>query len=425
MSTTAVVGASYGDEGKGRVVDAIAGEHDYVVRYQGGANAGHTLCGPHGKLVLHQLPSGVLWPRPLNVLGPGVALDLELLCAELDALQARGLEPRLAISSRAQLVLEYHRALERGEEARLGARAFGSTRQGIAPFYADKHAKLGVLLDDCFEPARLRRRIEAALAPKAPLWGALYAAQAPEPGVIAQRTVAAFARIERHVCDTDALLAGALSAQHEILLEGQLGALRDLDHGCYPFVTSSSPLAGFAAVGAGVPPWAIARVIAVTKAYTTAVGAGPFVSELHGAAARALRARGGDAGEYGATTGRPRRVGWLDAVATRHGCRAQGATEVALTCLDVLGYLREIPICVGYTIDGHTRRAFPTPRLLERAQPIYERLPGWNCPLAGVRSFGELPAQARAYVRRVERLLELPVRWVSVGPERERLLRAG
>ena len=422
MSVTAVVGASFGDEGKGRIVDALAGEADFVVRYQGGANAGHTLIGPAGKLVLHQLPSGVLSPRACNVLGPGVALDLERLVAELDALRARGIEPQLAISNRAQLVLEHHQQLDAHEEERRGARAFGSTRRGIAPFYADKYAKLGVTLDDCADEARLHARVEESLELKRPLFAQLYGRPAPQSEPLVRALRAAYLRLQPFVCDTTELLGDALAAGKTIVLEGQLGALRDPDHGCYPYVTSSSPLAGFASVGAGLPPWAITRVVAVSKAYTSAVGAGPFPSELHGEAAAALRERGGDAGEYGATTGRPRRVGWLDAVATRYACRVQGATELVLTALDVLGYLDELSICVGYRIGARTIRSWPTPRELEQAEPIYERLPGFRCAISDARSYAALPPAARAYVERVAALIECPIRSVSVGPARERLL---
>jgi adenylosuccinate synthase len=422
MTVTAVVGAGFGDEGKGRVVDALAEHADYVVRFQGGANAGHTLIGPHGKLVLHQLPSGVLSAHAINVLGPGVALDLPKLLAELDALRARGIEPRLAISNRAQLVLPHHVVLDASEEARLGARAFGSTRSGIAPFYADKHAKLGVSIDDCADRARLAARIERVLETKRPLLTALYREPAPDPDQVARALRAAYLRIEPLLCDTSELLRAALDAGRSIVLEGQLGALRDPDHGIYPFVSSSSPLAGFASVGAGIPPWAITRVVAVCKAYASAVGAGAFPTELHGDEAATLRARGGDAGEYGATTGRPRRVGAFDAVATRYACRVQGATEVALTCLDVLGYMPEIAVCTGYRFGDRITTVFPTPRELERAEPVYERVAGWCRPIDDARVFSDLPLEARAYVARLQKLIGCPIRKVSVGPQRERML---
>jgi adenylosuccinate synthase len=420
---TAVVGANWGDEGKGRMVDALAAEHDIIVRYQGGGNAGHTVITDQGKFVLHLLPSGVLRPGKVNVLGPGVALDAGLLARELEGLAARGMpRPELWVSDRAQLLLAHHRLLDRLEEERLGAQSFGSTRTGIAPFYSDKYAKVGVSVDDLFDEARLRARLEPMLARKNALLVGLYGQPPLELAALLAELRAARDVLEPFVRDTDTLLHEALGAGRRLLLEGQLGALRDPDHGIYPWVTSSSTLAGFATVGAGVPAAAIGRVLAVTKAYSSAVGAGPFVTELRGAEAEELRRRGGDAGEYGATTGRPRRVGWFDAVATRHGCRAQGATELALTNLDVLGYLDRIAVCTAYRIDGRLVSSFPTTRQVERAEPVYEWLEGWGSPLGNVKSFEDLPARARAYVLRLEALLEKPIRWVSYGPQREQLL---
>jgi adenylosuccinate synthase len=423
LNVTAVVGANWGDEGKGRMVDALAGEHDIIVRYQGGGNAGHTVITEQGKFVLHLLPSGVLRPGKVNVLGPGVALDASLLARELEGLAARGMpQPELWVSDRAQVLLSHHRLLDQLEEERLGAQSFGSTRSGIAPFYADKHSKAGVTVDDLFDEERLRARLGPMLASKNALLVGLYAQPPLElPSLLAELRRAREV-LEPFVRDTDALLYDALAAGQRVLLEGQLGALRDPDHGIYPWVTSSSTLAGFATVGAGVPARAIERVLAVTKAYSSAVGAGPFVTELQGGPAQELRRRGGDAGEYGATTGRPRRVGWFDAVATRHGCRVQGATEVALTNLDVLGYLDRIAVCTGYRIDGRLGTSFPTTRQLERAEPVYEWLEGWGSSLAELESFDDLPAGARAYVQRIEALLETPIRWVSYGPRREQLL---
>jgi adenylosuccinate synthase len=421
MPVTAVVGANFGDEGKGRIVDALASEYDYVIRYQGGANAGHTVLHDGGKFVFHQLPSGVFSHRTTNVLGPGVALDIEKLCTELDMLSERGVaHPKLAISDRAQLLLSWHIDLDEYEEERLGSRAFGSTRSGIAPFYADKCAKLGVLVDDLFDEQRLRARLARSQELKNPFVHALYG----KPEFDAQRVAASLLarrdRIAPFVCDTTLLLHNALAIGASLLVEGQLGALRDPDHGTYPLVTSSSPLAGFASVGAGIPAASINRVVAVTKAYATCVGAAPFVTEIHGGSATELRNRGGDAGEFGATTGRPRRVGWFDAVATRYGCRVQGATEVALTCLDVLGYLEQIPICTGYRLNGRALVVdeFPTPRLLEQVEPTYEWLPGWGHPIKSTGSSSALPAEARRYVMRLEEVIGVPIRMVSVGPHR-------
>ena len=423
MSVTAVVGANWGDEGKGRMVDALCAEHDVVVRFQGGGNAGHTVITDQGKFVLHLLPSGVLRPGKVNVLGPGVALDAVLLGRELRALAERGVPaPMLRVSSRAQLLMQHHRRLDTYEEERLGDKSFGSTQSGIAPFYSDKFAKLGVRVDDLFDTERLKQRITPILATKNILCGAMYNAPAFELDHVLAELGRARELLEPFVCDTTELLHEALRAGQRILVEGQLGALRDPDHGIYPWVTSSSPLAGFATVGAGLPASSLSRVVAVTKAYSSAVGAGPFVTELAGNEASELRERGGDAGEYGATTGRPRRVGWFDAVATRYGCRVQGATEVALTGLDVLGYLDQIPICTAYRCGDALVDRFPATRELERAVPQYELLDGWRTPLGDVKRFEDLPAQARAYVLRLEALIQVPIRWVSFGPRREQLI---
>jgi adenylosuccinate synthase len=423
MSVTAVVGANWGDEGKGRMVDALAGDHDVIVRYQGGGNAGHTVITDRGKFVLHLLPSGVLRSGKVNVLGPGVALDPALLARELSGLVVRGIDrPRLLVSDRAQLLLEHHRLLDAYEEQRLGTRSFGSTKSGIAPFYVDKVAKTGVSVDDLFDAGRLEERLAPILAAKNAVCSALYGSAAFDFDRVRAELARARDVLMPFVCDTTEFLGRALDAGQQILVEGQLGALRDPDHGIYPWVTSSSPLAGFASVGAGLPPSSLTRVLAVTKAYSSAVGAGPFVTELSGEQAVELRARGGDAGEYGATTGRPRRVGWFDAVATRYGCRVQGATEVALTGLDVLGYLERIPICTAYDVDGVSTSTFPTTRRLERATPVYEFHAGWHGALGEVRRFDDLPERARAYVLRLEALIEVPIRWVSFGPRREQLI---
>jgi adenylosuccinate synthase len=422
MSVTAIVGANWGDEGKGRMVDALSRPGDVVVRYQGGGNAGHTVITPRGRFVLHLLPSGVLGEDTLNVLGPGVALDARLLERELNGLTERGVPmPRLAISNRAQLLLDHHRRLDTLEEERLAAASFGSTRTGIAPFYADKSSKTGITVDDLFDDERLGERLDRTLAAKNVLFQHLYNQPPLDRAAVLEELRQARRVLEPFVSDTTQLLADALAEGRGIVLEGQLGALRDPDHGIQPWVTSSSPLAGYAAVGAGLPASAISRVVAVTKAYSSAVGAGPFVTELLGADGDELRRLGGDRGEYGATTGRPRRVGWFDAVATRYGCAIQGATEVALTGLDVLGYLNRVPICTGYVLDHEVLRAFPTTRQLERVRPVYEYFPGWRTSLDGVESFEDLPRAAQSYVRRIEELLGVPVRYVSHGPRREQL----
>ena len=419
MPATAIVGANWGDEGKGKMTDRLAADADVVVRFQGGGNAGHTVVNSYGKFALHLLPSGVFHPRVINVLGPGVALNIPAFLEERDNLISRGVpEPDLCVSERAQVVMPYHLLLDAYEEERLGKRSFGSTKAGIAPFYADKYLKLGVQVADLFDQSRLRERIKASLAAKNVLFEHLY----HRPVLNAEDMIGGLLhdaqRIRPFMCDTTKLLRDALAAGKQILLEGQLGALRDPDHGIYPYPTSSSPLAGFASVGAGLPPQEIRRVVAVVKAYSSCIGAGPFVTELTGEEAHELRRRGGSAGEYGATTGRPRRVGWFDAVASRYGCAVQGATDVALTNLDVLGYLDEIPICTAYEADGEQTEDFPVPATLDRAKPVLERMAGWKCDIASARTFAELPRAARDYVKRIESLIETPVSWISVGPER-------
>ncbi|WP_248928206.1 adenylosuccinate synthase [Paenibacillus hamazuiensis] len=421
---TAVVGANWGDEGKGKLTDILAERADYVVRYQGGNNAGHTIINASGKFALHMLPSGVFHPGVVNVIGPGVALNVPGLLQELAALQERGVpEPKLCISDRAQIVLPYHLQFDALEEERLGKHSFGSTKSGIAPFYADKYAKLGVQVADLYHPQRLLARLEASLTAKNVLLEHLYGGQPKlDAAALAEELAAWGKRIRPYVCNTTKLLHEAWRQGRHIVVEGQLGALRDPDHGIYPFSTSSSTLAGFAAVGAGLPPQAIGRIIAVAKAYSSCVGSGPFVTELHGAEAEELRRRGGDAGEYGAKTGRPRRMGWFDAVATRYGVMVQGANEVALSLLDVLGYLEHIPVCVAYDVDGVATTDFPPAPLLDRAKPVYEQLPGWRCDISGVRDFAALPAEAQSYVRFVEEQIGVPVKWIGVGPRRDDMI---
>jgi adenylosuccinate synthase len=423
MTVTAIVGANWGDEGKGKITDYLAAEADIVVRFQGGNNAGHTVINDQGKFVLHLLPSGVFYPDVINVLGPGVAVNISALVGELDILAQRGApEPIVRISDRAQVILPYHILLDEYEEERLSDRKFGSTKKGIAPFYADKYYKVGVQVADLFDEERLRARLEASLAVKNVLFEHLYHKPPIQVDDIAPALLQDGQRIKPLVCDTTALLHEALAAGKRILVEGQLGALRDPDHGIYPYPTSSSPLAGFASVGAGVPPYAITRIVAVTKAYSTCVGTGPFAVELFGPEGDELRLRGADDGEFGATTGRPRRVGWFDAVASRYGCRVQGATEAALTILDALEYLEEIPLCVAYDVDGEIVTDFPNPMLLDRARPVFETLPGWKCDVSEIRTFQDLPQNAQAYVLRIEELIGVPIKWISVGPEREAMI---
>ncbi|MCI3920817.1 adenylosuccinate synthase [Paenibacillus sp. TRM 82003] len=424
MAVTAIVGANWGDEGKGKMTDVLAEAATYVVRYQGGSNAGHTIINAYGKFALHMLPSGVFYPHVTNVIGTGVALDVDTLLAERETLLARGVpEPRLRVSDRVQIVLPVHRLFDEWEEVRLGARSFGSTKRGIAPFYADKYAKLGVQGADLYNEARLRSRLRQSLEAKNVLLEHLYGKPAMDVEALMPVLSEQAVRLEPYLCDTSALLHEAYRNGENVLVEGQLGALRDPDHGIYPYSTSSSTLAGFATVGAGLPPYAISKIIAVTKAYSSCVGAGPFVTELAGREAEELRRRGGDAGEYGATTGRPRRVGWFDAVATRYGCMIQGATEAALTNLDVLGYLETIPVCVGYAwADGTTTDRFPTNAKLETAQPVFERLEGWGSDLSGARTYGALPEAARRYVEFLESRIGVKIAYVSVGPRREQLI---
>lgn len=423
MTVTAIVGANWGDEGKGKTTDYLAAEADIVVRFQGGNNAGHTVINDYGKFVLHLLPSGVFYPNVINVLGPGVAVNIPALLEELETLTQRGVpEPTLRISDRAQVVLPYHILLDEYEEERLGDQKFGSTKRGIAPFYADKYSKVGVQVADLFDEDRLRARLQSSLAVKNVLFEHLYHKPVLDVDDIAPTLLQDGQRIKPFVCDTVTLLHEALKAGKQILVEGQLGALRDPDHGIYPYPTSSSPLAGFASVGAGIPPHAINRIVAVTKAYSSCVGAGPFVTELLGPEGDELRLRGGDDGEFGATTGRPRRMGWFDAVATRYGCRVQGATEVALTVLDALGYLDEVSICVAYDVDGEIIENFPNPAQLDRARPVLEKLSGWGYDVSEIRTFQDLPQSAQAYVLRIEELIGVPIKWVSGGPQREAMI---
>ncbi|MDQ8733127.1 adenylosuccinate synthase [Paenibacillus sp. LHD-38] len=424
MTVTAIVGANWGDEGKGKMTDALAAKSSFVVRYQGGSNAGHTIINSYGKFALHMLPSGVFYPAITNVIGPGTALDIDVLLRERDELLSRGVpEPRIRISERAQVVLPIHRLFDELEETRLGEKSFGSTKRGIAPFYADKYAKLGVQVADLFEEERLLKRLEQSLAAKNIVLEQLYNRKPIHASELLPELRSQAEKLRPYVCDTSSLLHDAYRNGETILLEGQLGALRDPDHGIYPYSTSSSTLAGFAPVGAGLPPYAITRIIAVVKAYSSCVGAGPFVSELMGEEADQLRRLGGDAGEFGATTGRPRRVGWFDAVATRYGCMLQGATEAALTNLDVLGYLEEIPVCVGYELDGRiVKDSFPVTGKLQEAKPVLERLPGWRFDISHIRRFEDLPESAQQYVRFVEASIGVKVGSVSVGPKREQLI---
>ena len=418
-----IVGANWGDEGKGKITDMLAAQSDIVVRFQGGANAGHTIINDYGRFALHLLPSGVCNPGVVNVIGPGVALDVEAFLREMDEVVAQGVpQPTVLVSERAQVVMPYHVAFDCYEEERLGKNSFGSTQSGIAPFYGDKYQKIGLQLCQLFEPDVLREKLAHALDIKNALLVNLYHKDPIDLDALCEKMSALAERIRPYAADTDAYLMRAVREGKRILLEGQLGTLRDPDHGIYPMVTSSSPLAGFAPVGAGVPVWAIKDIIAVTKAYSSCVGAGPFTTELFGQEAEELRKRGGDRGEYGAKTGRPRRVGWCDCVATRYGCEMQGATEVALTNMDVLGYLDEIPVCVAYELDGQRIDRFPVTPKLERCTPVYETLPGWKCDTRGIRDFADMPENARRYVAFLEDQIQCPIKMVSNGPRREEMM---
>lgn len=416
----AIVGANWGDEGKGKMTDMLAAESDIVVRFQGGSNAGHTIINSYGKFALHLLPSGVFYNHVTNIIGPGVALNIPFLLNELEDLKKKNVpEPRILISDRAQVLMPWHILLDNCEEERLGSRNFGSTRSGIAPFYADKYYKTGIQVCDLYQPYILKEKIFSICEVKNIILKHIYNTAHINPQIIYDELLSYRDRIAPMVCNTTELLNQALKEGKRILLEGQLGALKDPDHGIYPFTTSSSPLAGFASVGAGIPPYEIKSIIAVIKAYSSCVGAGPFVTEIHGDAASELRERGGDAGEYGATTGRPRRMGWFDAVATRYGCMVQGATEAALTLLDVLGYLDEIPVCTGYEVDGEISNSFPVTPVFSRTKPIYTVLQGWKCDIRGVRRFEDLPVNAKRYVQFIEESTGTPIKWISNGPRRE------
>ena len=422
----AIVGANWGDEGKGKITDMLSQEADIIIRFQGGSNAGHTIKNNYGKFALHMLPSGVFYDHTTSILGNGVALNIPYMFNEIKSLTDQGVpEPKILVSDRAQILMPYHILFDEYEEARLAGKAFGSTKSGIAPFYSDKYAKIGFQVQELFmDEADLREKVERVCAQKNVILKYLYNKPELDPDDV-MKTLAEYREmVAPYVCDVSEYLHEALEAGKNILLEGQLGALKDPDHGIYPMVTSSSTLAGYGAIGAGVPPYAIKDIITVVKAYSSAVGGGAFVSEiLDEEEAEELRKRGGDGGEYGATTGRPRRVGWFDAVATKYGCMIQGTTEVAFTVLDPLGYLDEIPVCVGYEIDGKVTDRFPCTSKLEKAKPVIKKLPGWKCDITGIREFDKLPAEAQNYVNEIEKLIGFPITYVSNGPGREDIIK--
>ena len=420
----AVVGANWGDEGKGKITDMLAQEADIIVRFQGGANAGHTIVNDYGKFALHTLPSGVFYNHTTSIIGNGVALNIPVLFNELQEVVSKGVPmPKLLISDRAQMVMPYHILFDQYEEERLAGKSFGSTKSGIAPFYSDKYAKTGFQVHELFGDAdALLEKIKSVCAVKNVLLEHLYQKPALNPEGIFAELMEYKKMVEPFVCDTSLYLWNAIQEGKEILLEGQLGTLKDPDHGIYPMVTSSSTLAAYGAIGAGVPPYEIKKVVTVSKAYSSAVGAGAFVSEIFGEEADELRRRGGDGGEYGATTGRPRRMGWYDCVASKYGCRLQGTTDVAFTVLDVLGYLDEIPVCVAYEIDGEITTEFPTTSKLEKAKPVLETLPGWKCDIRGIKTYEELPENCRKYVEFIEEKLGFPITMISNGPGRNDII---
>ena len=421
---TAIVGANWGDEGKGKITDMLAETSDIIIRFQGGANAGHTIVNDYGKFALHTLPSGVFYDHTVSIIGNGVALDIPKLFKEYNDVVSKGVPaPKLLVSDRAQMVMPYHVLFDTYEEARLAGKSFGSTKAGIAPFYSDKYAKIGFQVSELFDDeASLKDKIERVIAQKNVLLEHLY----HQPLLTVEDIYATLMEykkmVEPYVCDTSAFLYEAIKSGKNILLEGQLGSMKDPDHGIYPMVTSSSTLAAYGAIGAGIPPYEIKKIVVVCKAYSSAVGAGEFVSEIFGDEADELRRRGGDGGEYGATTGRPRRMGWFDCVASKYGCRIQGATDVAFTVLDVLGYLDEIPVCTGYEIDGKVTTDFPATVNLKKAKPVYTVLPGWKQEIRGIKNYEDLPENCRKYIEFIEKQIGFPITMISNGPSRHDII---
>ena len=421
---TAVVGANWGDEGKGKITDVLAEKADIIVRFQGGANAGHTIVNNYGKFALHTLPSGVFYNHTTSIIGNGVALDVPVLFKEIQSILDKGVPmPKILVSNRAQMVMSYHVLFDQYEEERLGKASFGSTKSGIAPFYSDKFSKIGFQVSELFDDEEsLKEKIERVVTKKNVILEHLYHKPLLTVDGVYEELMSYKKMIEPYIADVSLYLWNALKEGKQVLLEGQLGTLKDPDHGIYPMVTSSSTLAAYGAVGAGLPPYEIKKVVTVCKAYSSAVGAGEFVSEIFGDEADELRRRGGDGGEFGATTGRPRRMGWFDCVASKYGCRMQGATDVAFTVLDVLGYLDEIPVCVGYEIDGEVTKEFPITCKLKHAKPVYEKLPGWKCDIRGIKKYEDLPENCRKYIEFVEKEIGFPITMVSNGPKREDII---
>ena len=419
----AVVGANWGDEGKGKITDMLAEKADIIVRFQGGANAGHTIVNNYGKFALHTLPSGVFYDHTTSIIGNGVALNIPVLFNEIKSITDRYVPmPKILVSDRAQIVMPYHILFDQYEEERLGGKSFGSTKSGIAPFYSDKYAKIGFQVSELFDDELLKEKVVRVAEQKNVMLEHLYHKPLIDPDELLATLHEYRDMIAPYVCDVSLFLDKAIKEGKTILLEGQLGTLKDPDHGIYPMVTSSSTLAAYGAIGAGIPPYEIKQIVTVCKAYSSAVGAGAFVSEIFGDEADELRRRGGDGGEFGATTGRPRRMGWFDCVASKYGCRMQGTTDVAFTVLDVLGYLDEIPVCVGYEIDGEVTTDFPVTHKLEKAKPVLKTLPGWKCDIRGIKTYEELPENCRKYVEFIEEQIGYPITMVSNGPGREDII---
>ena len=423
----AIVGANWGDEGKGKITDMLAQDSDIIIRFQGGANAGHTIINDYGKFALHTLPSGIFYGHTTSIIGNGVALNIPILFNELKEITSKGVPaPKILISDRAQIVMPYHILFDEYEEERLAGKSFGSTKTGIAPFYSDKYAKVGFQVNELFEEeAVLREKIERVIVQKNILLEHLYHKPLIDADELYNTLMEYKEMVAPYVCNVSAYLDKAIKEGKNILLEGQLGTLKDPDHGIYPMVTSSSTLAAYGAIGAGIPPYEIKKVVTVCKAYSSAVGAGAFVSEIFGDEAQELRVRGGDGGEFGATTGRPRRMGWFDCVASKYGCRLQGTTDVAFTVVDVLGYLDEIPVCTGYEIDGKVTTEFPVTNQLEKAKPVLEVLPGWKCDIRGIKKYEDLPENCRKYIEFVEEHIGYPITMVSNGPGRDDIIYRG
>lgn len=419
----AIVGANWGDEGKGKITDMFAEKADIVIRFQGGANAGHTIINDKGRFAFHLMPSGVCYDHTTCIIGNGVALDINKFLSELEDVRKAGLNPKLLVSDRVQILMPYHILLDTYEEERLGKNAFGSTKSGIAPFFSDKYAKIGIQLNELFDEETLRAKLKNICTLKNLILEHVYHKPLLDEEELYNTCMEYKEKIAPYVCDTHAYLQQAIKDGKEILLEGQLGTLKDPDFGIYPMVTSSSTLAGYGAVGAGIPPHMIKEVIAVTKAYSSAVGAGEFISEiLDEDEAQELRIHGGDKGEFGATTGRPRRVGWFDCVATRYGIECQGATKVVMTAIDCLSYLDEIKVCTAYEVDGKIINDFPTTAVLKKCKPVFTTLKGWHCDIRGIKNYDELPDEAKAYVEFIEKQLGHKIDMVSNGPEREAII---